>query len=301
MKHNLNFRELYIFQTVCQTKSMSLAAKQLFISQPAVSQTIIDLEEKLKIQLFERLNKRLILSHAGETLLEYTNRILLLVNEAENNLLELSTSKRGLIKIGASITIGNYLLPSVIRNFQLEHSNIDLHSVISNTKIIEQKILNNDIDLGLVEGPISSNNIITEEFHDDQLYLVASKENYLTSSAASITASDLIKEKFISRELGSGTRKVIDKIMLNNNLEYNICHVFNNIEAIKNAVLANLGISILPEIAIRDELASQDLVKLNLPEVSFSRKFKIVYHKDKNHTSLFNNFIAEIKKTLANY
>ncbi|TDX52953.1 LysR family transcriptional regulator [Orenia marismortui] len=290
----MTLRELKIFTTVCRTGSMSEAGRQLYITQPAISQTILDLEDKLNIKLFERINRKLILTYAGKRLLKYSKRILLLIAEAENDLEDIANLKTGKLRIGASMTIGTYLLPPIIKKFTTKYPEIDLNFIIDNTSVIEKKILNNDIDLGLVEGPINSKDICFDPFYNDELFLISSKENPL-SKKKDILQSDIQKEAFINREKGSGTREIIDKIMNKYSISYKAKHILNNIEAIKEAVKNNLGISILPEVALKDDLQSGSIKRLILKDIEFKRQFNIIYHKDKNLTELLNKFIEYIK------
>lgn len=231
---------------------MSAAAKKLYISQPAISQTISTLEDKLNLKLFDRLNRRLKLTHPGEILLNYSKRILNLVNETKNAMEDISNLNQGQLRIGSSMTIGTYLLPQIIEEFQQKYKDINLPFIIDNTSVIEQMVLDNKIDLGLVEGPISSDNIVVEKFFTDQLQLVCSTKHEW-SHWKNLSPEKINEEDFIMREEGSGTRKVIENILANFNISCQITHVFNNIEAIKKAVAANIGVSILPEISTKEE------------------------------------------------
>ncbi|WP_083189707.1 LysR family transcriptional regulator [Orenia metallireducens] len=294
LNYKINLREIKIFATVCKTNSMSEAARQLYMTQPAVSQTIIDLEEKLQVKLFERMNKRLVLTHAGEILLKYSKRIILIMDEAENTLEDIANLKVGKLRVGASMTIGTYLLPLIIKEFNKKYPEINLNLVIDNTSVIEEKILNNDIDIGLVEGLIGAKDIFFDSFYHDKLFLVCSKDNPLTQKKT-IDREDIENQHFISREEGSGTKEIIDKIMNAYNINYQIKHTLNNIEAIKKSIKNNLGISILPDIAIQEELLKGELIKLNLRDIQFQRSFNLIYHKDKNLTNLLKQFIDHIK------
>jgi DNA-binding transcriptional LysR family regulator len=294
LNHKINLREIKIFATVCKTTSMSEAGRQLYMTQPAVSQTIIDLEDKLQVKLFERMNKKLILTHAGEILLKYSKRIILIMDEAENTLEDIANLKIGKIRVGASMTIGTYLLPSIIKEFNTKYPEINLNLIIDNTSVIEEKILNNDIDIGLVEGLIGAKDILFDSFFHDKLFLVCSKDNFLAQKRL-VERNEIEGQDFISREEGSGTREIIDKIMNAYNITYNIRHTLNNIEAIKKSIRNNLGISILPEIAIQEELVAGDLLKLDIRDIEFKRSFNIIYHKDKNLTNLLQKFIEHIK------
>ncbi|SJZ33665.1 selenium metabolism-associated LysR family transcriptional regulator [Selenihalanaerobacter shriftii] len=296
----MTLRALEIFITVCETGSMSAAARKLYMTQPAISQTILGLEDKLNVRLFDRIKKRLILTHAGEIFLRYSKRIVNLINEAENAMTDIANLKLGQLRIGASMTIGTYLLPDIISAFNKKHQDVELPFIIDNTKIIRKMILNNEIDIAFIEGPINSNDIIIEPFFDDELYLVCSIRHEWANKD-SISSEKIRNESFIMREKGSGTREVIENTLKQFNLSYEIKHVLNNIDAIKKAIEANMGISILPKIAIKKEIVEGKLAKIKLDNIKFKRKFKIIYHKDKYHSPLFNKFIDYIKSSTQNF
>lgn len=289
----MNLRELKIFITVCETKNMSAAAKKLYMTQPAISQTISALEDKLNLKLFDRLNRSLKLTYPGKVLLNYSKRILNLINETKNAMDDISNLDQGQLRIGSSMTIGTYLLPQIIEEFQQKYEDVDLPFIIDNTSVIEQMVLDNKIDLGLVEGPINSDNIVVEKFFADQLQLVCSTK-HKWSHWKSLSPEKINEEDFIMREEGSGTRKVIENILTNSNISYHITHVFNNIEAIKKAVAANIGISILPEISTKEERKKGKITKVNISGIEFTRNFSIIYHKDKYRSEIFNKFIEHL-------
>ena len=291
----MNLRQLRIFKSVCQNQNMSATARKLHISQPAISQTISNLEQQLNVKLFERLNRRLVLTNTGKILLNYSNRILNLIDEAEQTIDDINNLKQGKLRIGASMTIGTYLLPKIINQFQQQHPKLEIKFMIDNTEIIESMVLENEIDLGLVEGPTENKNIIRENFFDDQLLLTCSTDHEWAKHNT-IAPEKLKNKKLIIREKGSGTREVIENILVKHQLNYKIQHTLNNIEAIKKAVIANMGVSILPTIAIKEELVNNQLSTIKLKDISFTRKFSFIYHQDKYQSKLFKKFINFIIK-----
>ncbi|GAB6100536.1 LysR family transcriptional regulator [Halanaerocella petrolearia] len=291
----MNLRQLRIFKQVAKTGSMSKTADQIYITQPAISQTISNLENKLGVKLFERLNHKLVLTHAGKILLKYSKKILILVDEAHNNIEDIANMKQGKLKIGASMTIGTYLLPDIINSFNNKYEGITINLIIDNTSVIEDKILNNDIDIGLVEGPTTTADINIDSFFADKLILISSPEHKWATKGI-ITADEIGEESFIMREKGSGTREVIEKTLDQHNLSYQTKHILNNIEAIKKAVSANMGISVLPKIAIKKELETEELTQIKIEKIDFIRKFKLIYHQDKFKSDLFRRFISYLKE-----
>ena len=290
----MDLRKLNIFITVCKYGSMSKAGENLYMSQPAISQAIHDLEEELNIKLFDRIKRQLILTHAGKTLLEYARRILLLVEEAENNISDIANMNRGRLRIGSSTTIGTYLLPKLIGEFKKSYQKIDIPFVIDNTQVIKDKILDYEIDVALVEGPVHSDDIIVKPCYDDQLYLICSKDHPWASRKI-INPNEIKGENFIIREPGSGTREVIENTMAKHKLTYQIKHVLNNTETIIKDVEANIGISIVPKLAIQDKMGNVNFKKLDIKGVDFTRKFNIIYHKDKYISNIFKAFLDFLK------
>ncbi|MDE4542774.1 selenium metabolism-associated LysR family transcriptional regulator [Thermoanaerobacterium sp. R66] len=286
----MNFRELNIFLSVCEYGSMSEAAKHLYMTQPAISQAISELEEEYNVKLFDRIGKKLVLTHAGEILRDYGKKINLLLMETENTLQNISDTKAGKLKLGASRTVGTYLLPKIIGKFLKLYANVELPFCISNTTEIVNMILNSEIDLGIVEGPIHSDSIEKKHLLDDELYLICSKEHQWAKKNI-IQMDDLSKADFIMREVGSGTREIFENTMKSHNIEYDIKLELNSIEAIKKAVEANLGVSVISKLALNEELKSSKLIKIEIEGIKFTRKFNIIYHKDKYLSDLHKKFI----------
>ncbi|WP_432416187.1 LysR substrate-binding domain-containing protein [Thermoanaerobacterium aotearoense] len=175
---------------------------------------------------------------------------------------------------------------------------MELPFCINNTSEIVKMILNSEIDLGVVEGPIHSNYIESRHLLDDELYIVCSKEHHWAKKNI-IQMDDLSKADFIVREVGSGTREVFENTMKSHNIEYNIKLELNSIEAIKKAVEANLGVSVISRLALSDESKNSKLKKVEINEIKFKRKFNIIYHKDKYLSDLHKKFIDFLYSSVA--
>ena len=289
----MNFRRLHIFKVVCESDTLTEAAKKLYMTQPAISQTISELESELNIPLFERINKKLTLTYAGESLYQYSKRILNLIDEAKHTLEDISNRKKGRLRIGASTTIGIYLLPKIIGEFQQQYLTIDLPFLIDNTEVIERLIHEHQIDVGLVEGPIHSN-VQTLSFFEDELVLVCSPA-HPWAKKGKVYPSAIEQEPMIVREKGSGTREVFETVMREKHLNYKIKQVLTYTEAIKKSVEANLGVAIISKIAVQDEIQEGKLVKVDVEGIQFKRQLNLIYHQDKNMNHLFAEFITFVK------
>ena len=289
----MNIRSLKIFKTVCETKNMTEAGKKMHMTQPAVSQTIINLEKDLQVKLFERIKNRLELTYSGRVLYKYSQKIMRLVNESEDMMHQIADLNKGKLRVGASMTIGTYLLPEIINEFKEENKALEMPIVIDNTVHIVDKILNNELDIGFVEGPFQSNEIVTKLFIKDKLCLVAGP-SYYSKGIKEVDIGDLNNEDYIMREQGSGTRKITINKFEELNINYNIEHVLNNFEAIKKVVAANMGIAFLPEISVKQEVEAGNLVKIQVRDLKIKRDFKIIYHKDKYHSPFFTHFMDHL-------
>ncbi len=283
----MNLRRLKIFLAVCETMNMTQAAEALYMSQPSVSQAIAELEKELDTRLFERLNRRLYLTEAGRRLQSYARHILNLVEQANQELSELSQGGR--LRVGASLTIGTHLLPKLAAQFHASHPEVELITLVDNTSVIEALILEDRLDLGLVEGRLNSTDILEQFIQRDELVIVAAPQHPLVPRLP-VQAAELAGEGFIVREDGSGTRELFVSAMRDADIPWKIAGVYNNIEAIKQAARQNLGLGIVPEISIEQELSSGVLVPIKVPELKLIRKFNLIHHRQKYFTKAMQAF-----------
>lgn len=293
----MNDRQLKIYFEVATRLNMTEAAKNLSMTQPAISQTIKEIEAEYQEQFFDRIGKKLYLTNAGEVLLSYTRRLLNINEECLASIKELKNFKKGQLKIGASTTIGIYILTDIIGEYKRQNKEIDISIIIENTKNISNLILENKIDFAFIEGPISSNEIIKKDFWDDELTLICSI-NHPFAKIKTVKISDLEKEKIIMREQGSGTREVFEGLLSLNNIKPNNYLELGSSEAIKKAVEAGLGISCISKRAIEKELNHKTLIPLKLQDTVIVRKLKLIYHKDKDLSNLSKDFIKFCKNKL---
>lgn len=289
----LTMRHFKIFQCVAHCLNMSHAAKQLYISQPTVSQTISEIEKFYEVKLFERFPKKLYLTSEGERLLSAVNNLSYSYDQVNTmNLKDTST----ILYIGATHTIEDSILDNLLSSAQKASSTLDFYVKVTNTANIEEQILSNELDFGIVEGQIDNHDIITEPITEDTLLLICSPEHRLMKNE-NITINDLNHESFILREKGSGTRELFEKKMAINHLNFEVkweCAAFN---AIKNAVINNRGIGVISSRMISKELDNGSLVVLPLDEFIWQRNFYICYHKNKD----INKNILPFYETVTNF
>jgi LysR family transcriptional regulator, transcriptional activator of the cysJI operon len=277
----MTLRHLEIFLSVCDHKNMTRAARELYLSQPSVSQAIFDLEAEYGVRLFERLNHRLYLTTSGERLQSYARHILNLSEQVKK---ELSGQQQaGSIRIGASLTTGTYLLPGVVSAYNKKMPEVEVFTLVDNTNVIEKWILEDRIDLGLVEGPVSSTDIVKRNLRDDRLVVICAPGHPL-SQRKKISAADLSDGKFIIRESGSGTRAIFETATREAGIAWKIAGIYNNTESIKHAVRVNLGLAVVSWISIEEEIKLGQIVPLEIQDLKLVRKFNLIYHRQKFFT-----------------
>ncbi|GGL53935.1 LysR family transcriptional regulator [Sporolactobacillus putidus] len=284
----MTFRHLQIFITVCDKLNMTAAAESLFLSQPAVSQAISELEKHFGVRLFERLSKKLYLTKAGESLLYYARHIVQMNYKAEKEMRSLS--KRNYIRIGASVTIGAYILPKLILKFKELSSESTIEVIEDNTTKIEKLILRDQLDLALVEGETTSTDLIKKSFMEDELVLICSPRHRF-AAMTSVNPHELETEPFIVREEESGTRKKFEEVMAEKELSWHASWTCNNVDSIKMAVAAGLGVSVISKFAVINEACSGHLCYKKIDGLHFNRHFKMIYHKDKYLSPTMQRFI----------
>lgn len=284
----LTLRHFQIFVTVCDEMNMTAAAKVLFMSQPAVSQAISELESHYNVRLFERLSKKLYLTQAGEKLLSYARHINHLNKDTEREMRALN--QKGSIRIGASVTIGACVLPKLLAAYQNEYCGSTVSVKEDNTVQIQQLILRDQLDLGLVEGEIILPDMVSKPFAEDQLVLICGK-NHPFYERLLIEPHELTKENFILREMGSGTRKTFEEVMSKNALTWISTWTCNNADTIKMAVVEGHGVSVISQRAVCREIESGILHRVNVNGLVFQRQFKLVYHRNKYLTDTMKKFI----------
>lgn len=290
----MNFRKLKIFYETAKYLNMTRVAKEMYISQPSISQSINELENDLGVKLFDRIGKKLYLTHEGEVFLNYTRRILNLYDESVKVIKDFDTNKAGKIVIGASTTIGIYILPEIIRKFSNEYSDIEISLIIENTKIIEGLILDNKVDFAFIEGDITSEEIIKEVIWKDELVFICGDKNILKDKRV-ISGDELKNQKIIMREDGSGTREQAELFLIKNKIKFNTFLELGNTEAIKKSVEANLGIACLSYMVVEDKIKTKDLFLFRLEEGKIERDLSLIVHRDKFLSSNMKSFIERAK------
>lgn len=275
-------RRLQVFHTVARLLSFTKAAETLHMTQPAVTFQVRQLEEYFNTRLFDRTHNRISLTEAGARVYEYSDKIFELYGEMENAVREMTGEISGSLTIGASTTIAEYMLPALLGDFRAKYPDVSIHLKVSNTDGIVSMVENNTIDLGVVEAPVSNKNLVVDECRRDHLVAIV-PPGHPVSAHRTITLEELLEYPFICREEGSGTREVIAEYM-NRAPDcqtcMNVAMELGSPEAVKGAVEAGMGISVVSNATIQKELRLGTLVAIEL-DPPLERPFSFVHQKQK--------------------
>ena len=280
-------KQLKTFIAVAEYKKMSEAAKRLYISQPTVSQVISDLESEYQTSLFERFSKELKITPAGLLLLDNAREIIAIHEQLEQSMKHINALRP--LRIGATLTIGNTLMGTLAENLMQKYPDIDITVFVDNTKMIEHRMIHNELDIALVEGIIVRQEIITKPILEDYLCLICGK-NHPFAVKSSITMEDLRHQNFIMREKGSGTRAIFETIMLTHHIPFVTKWECSSRCAIVDAVRHNLGLGVLSYRCIKEYIENGDIVACPVEGVSMKRYFYLCYHNSRPVTSQMQDF-----------
>lgn len=275
-------RRLQVFHTVARLLSFTKAAETLHMTQPAVTFQVRQLEEHFNTRLFDRTHNRISLTEAGRRVFEYSDRIFDLYNDMENAVREMTGDISGVVMIGASTTIAEYMLPALLGDFRNKYPDVNVQLRVSNTDGIVSMVENNIIDLGVVEAPVTNKNLVVEICRMDELVAIVPPSHPLAGNKV-VKIEEMLKYPYICREEGSGTREVISEYLGQagvNMTDISVCMELGSPEAVKGAVEAAMGVSIVSRATIQKELKLQTLVALQL-EPKLQRPFSFVHQKQK--------------------
>ncbi len=291
-------RRLQVFYTVAKQLSFTKAAELLFMTQPAVTFQVKQLEEHFNTRLFERSHGKIALTPAGELTLDYAERILNMTAEMETRISELTGQVSGPLLIGASTTIAEYMLPRLLGEFKRLHPETQARLTVANSETIEHKVADHTLDLGLIESSSHNPNLVTQVCCEDELVMICSQDSDL-SKLAMVRPQQLATYPYISREQGSGTRECIDDYFRFNGVsqdEVNLVMELGSREAIKGAVSAGLGMAIVSITTVAKEVKLGDLVAVPL-DPPLRRQLSLVYPQEKFRSKLLQAFLDFIESS----
>ena len=275
--------QLLVFKAVAEQKSFSRAAKVLHMTQPAISIHIQNLEEYFGTRLLDRNNRQVSLTEAGRVLYHYAVELARLYDEARKAVAEVTGKVKGKLVIGATLTIGEYLLPRIAGYFKQKYPEVDITLQIANTQEVVRRILAHELDLGLIEGRVEHPDLIQQDIYQDELVLIVSPQ-HPWAEREEVTLEDLRREPVILREKGSGTRQVAEEGLKKAGLDLcalKIAMELGSTQAIKEAVEAGLGVAIISRLAVKKESRNNLLREVRLQGVDFKRSLRVAYSRHK--------------------
>ena len=301
-------QQLRILKAVATEKNFTNAAQVLHLSQPSVSKQIKRLEKNLDILLINRENNKISLTENGKVFLQYSERILALCEESCRALIDLKNGDRGNLTVGASQTIGTYLMPRVLALFAQNYPQIDLKVQVNSTRLIANNVLNREIDIAVVGGEIPNKlkkNLTIKDFVEDELSLIISKSHPFAKKRK-INKENLYYLNFITLNSNSTIRKFIDNILIQNGIEtkkLKIIMQFNSIEGIKTAVSLGLGAAFVSSSAIEKEVELKTIEILKIEKIRITRRLSIISNPESYKSKafdLFYNELSTLKRTIEN-
>lgn len=284
----MTLRHMKIFVAVFRHSNITKAAQELHLAQPSVSLAIKELENYYGIRLFERIGKRISPTEGGKEFFGYSLHIVSLFEEMEKRMKNWDVS--GTIRIGSSITIGTHILPGLIRNYQAEFPDLKINAIISNSSTIENHILDNTIDLGLIETQPEHEDIQAVPFMKDSLCAIVGCSHPLAKES-SVTLSDLAQYPFLMREKGSAGREILDSYFSIQQLNVRPAWESSSTQAIVKGVAEGLGVAVLPYLLVEKDIQEKTVRMLPFTR-PLSRDLNIIYHKSKYLTPNMEAFLS---------
>lgn len=289
------YDSLKTFVTLVEVKNFTKTAELLLMSQPSVSLHIKNLEKEFQTKLLVRSPKFLKVTPTGDILYERAKQIITIYEQTKQDILEHHHSLKGELKIGASFTIGEYILPSLLFDLHQDFPQIEFQVVIGNTDEIVQLVRLFQVDLGLIEGQTNDKELSVHPFMQDTLFLVA-PNNHPLATMDEVTIADLQNQAWITREVGSGTREYLSHIIRSNGLKVQSLLTISSNQGIKETVINGMGLSLLSYRVIERDLQHKNLSIIPLKNQSFKRTFSYVYSpvmENKNNVQTFINSLLK--------
>ena len=290
---HFTLKQLKVFLAVASHENVSMAAEELAMSQSAASTALKELEQRFDVVLFDRVGKRLQLNEQGALLRPQAAALLSQAEQIESSLIR--HSDVGELKVGATLTIGNYVAIGIMAAFIQDHPSAQVELDVENTQAIASTVRNFELDIGLIEGELQEPDLDVQYWRDDTLSVFCSPQHPLAKKKE-LSDVDLKQADWIIREKGSGTRQAFDRAMSGMLSEIILRLELQHTEGIKRAVEAGLGIGCLSELTLQDAFKRGTLVPLLAPQRDWTRKFYFILHKQKFLSRGVQSWIDHCKK-----
>lgn len=285
----MTIRHLKIFLSICDNDyNTTKAAAAMLMTQPAVSLAVKELEQYYGVTLFDRIGRRLRITQAGQRFREYSSHIITLFDDMEKGMRNWDSF--GVIRVGASITIGSQFLPNYVKAFYSRFPGTEVRAIVGPSDQLEQKILHNQLDFALIEGVSHVPSFVSEEYMEDSLTVIGPADGQFCQGQV-LTAEEFCRQRFLLREHGSGTRETFDRAIEQAGFTVSPIWEAMSTTALVNGVINGLGIAVLPHRMVMGPLERGLVVAIRVKGLDFKRKFHIVYHKEKFLTSSAKSFM----------
>lgn len=285
----MNIRQLAVFQAVCEEHSFTKAANKLFMTQPAVSHVIQELEAETGCVLFDRIARKIYLTESGRLFLEKAVRVLEAYDDLCQN--DILLEELAPVRVGSSITIACFWLPQIVKEFGLHYENTPVVVEVNSAKVVEEKLLTNEIDIAFIEGVIHSDRLHKIPFSSYDMSVVCHPEHPF-AGRKKIRAEELDGEKLLLRERGSAIRDTFDSSLLLFHLFLEPIWTSVNTQVLIEAVRAGVGISVLPDHLVEDEVKDGSLCLVEVEGLRMRNQNHVVYHKDKHLSKPMQKLIS---------
>ncbi|KKI90233.1 LysR family transcriptional regulator [Bacillus sp. SA1-12] len=290
---------LKTFVTLAEVKNFTKTAEILRMSQPSVSLHIKNLEKELQTKLFIRSPKFLKITPTGEILYDRAKQMITIYEQTIQDILEHHNSIKGELKIGASFTIGEYILPALLLDLQRDYPELELQVVIGNTEEIVQSVRMYEVDIGLIEGQTNEKELSVHAFMEDELYIVSSP-NHMLAQRAEVTIADLQNQAWVTREVGSGTGEYLNHVFRTNGLKVQSLLTISSNQGIKETLINGMGLSLLSRSVIERDVQHQNLSILKMQNHTFKRTLSYVYSPIMADKKNVKTFISALNKKWPN-
>lgn len=287
MRYSL--RQLEVFVAIAHQQNLTRAADELAMSQSAASSSLKELESQFGLQLFDRIGKRLQLNEQGRLLRPQAEALLAQARDFEQSLLQ--HAEAGPLNVGATLSIGNYLAVGLMAQYMERYPKASLQLDVANTRNIVERVLNFELDVGLIEGELNHPDLEILSWRQDELAVFCHPDHPLAQQST-VSDDDLRQARWILREAGSGTRQAFDRAMSGLLPDLTIAIELQHTEAIKRAVEAQLGIGCLSMITLTDAFNRGSLKRLQVPGRDFSRQLYLIIHKQKYRSAGINAWLS---------
>lgn len=286
----ITFKQLKLFVAAANSGSLSRGAEAIFLSQPAASVALVELESRLGQPMFDRAGKKLVLNNNGLQLYPKAVELLEKLDQVEQLFSQKTTELNGTLKIGTSMTIGSYMTPAFLANFIKDYPRVNIIQKVASSEAIIQDLEKFQLDIGFIESDCFSDNLLIKKWGEDELIIFSAPDHPLAKQS-SVTLKQIEEAEWILREPGSGTRSIMEKSIRPKNIRLEV----SSMQAIKQIVANSQAIGCASRHALEHELKDASLIQLKLNIKTMQRDFFQLIHKNKYQTDLIHTFLEEFK------